>query len=201
MRAEDLPSEREKRWRSYVAEIATGNAQSLASLYDETSKVLYALALRIVGNAADADEVLLEVFEQTWRSAHTFDPSRSGVWHWLTLMTRSRAVDRLRASATKRKREHPVPVEDWVVSSHDSSQDEKSVFRQQQLLIREALRSLPRHQREALELAYFSELTHVEIAATLKVPLGTIKTRIRSGMDKLRTALSQHFRMAVGSAR
>jgi RNA polymerase sigma-70 factor (ECF subfamily) len=201
VRAEDLPSEREKRWRGYVTEIAAGNTQSLASLYDEASKVLYALALRILGNSADADEVLLEVFEQTWRSAHTFDPSRSGVWHWLTLLTRSRAVDRLRASASKRKREHPVPVEDWVVSSQDPSPDETSVFRQEQLLIREALRKLPQHQREALELAFFSELTHVEIAETLKVPLGTIKTRIRTGMDKLRTALGHHFRMAVGSAR
>lgn len=194
-------SEREKRWHAYLLAVAEGNAQALASLYDEASGVLYGFALRILGNAADAEEVLLEVFEQVWRTARSFDPARSSVWRWLTLLTRSRAVDRLRASANKRKREEPPPTDGWEISSPGPSPVETSMFRQQQLRIRESLKALPREQRQALELAYFSELTHVEIAATLRVPLGTIKTRIRMGMEKLRMALGESSRAAAGSAR
>ena len=198
MAAEDSHSEREKRWHVYLAGVAGGSAESLAALYDEASSALYGLALRILGNAADAEEVLLEVFEQIWRSAAKFDPERSGAWRWLTVLTRSRAVDRLRARASKQKREDPRRFDDWDLSSPEPSPDEASMFRQQQAHIRQSLNALPREQREALELAYFSGLTHVEIATTLRVPLGTIKTRIRMGMDKLRIALGKSSGRAVG---
>ncbi|HEX4772848.1 MAG TPA: sigma-70 family RNA polymerase sigma factor [Bryobacteraceae bacterium] len=193
----DLPPERQERWRRYLSDIATGDPQALASLYDEAGKSLYSLALRILRNAADAEEVLLEVFDQVWRNAHTFDPARGSVWRWLTLLTRSRALDRLRSSGSKQTRERTGVFEDWEISSHDPPPDETSMFRQQQLLIRKALYDLPPEQRTALELAYFSELTHVEIATTLQVPLGTIKTRIRMGMDKLRVALGHGSSRAV----
>jgi len=198
--AEDFQSEREKRWHVYLAGVAGGRAESLAALYDEASSALYGLALRILGNAADAEEVLLEVFEQIWRSAAKFDPERSSASRWLTVLTRSRAVDRLRARASKQKREEPRRFDDWELSSPDPSPDEASMFRQQQAHIRQSLNALPREQREALELAYFSGLTHVEIAATLRVPLGTIKTRIRMGMDKLRITLGKSSGRAVGQA-
>jgi RNA polymerase sigma-70 factor, ECF subfamily len=148
--------------------------------------------------AADAEEILLEVFDQMWRNAHAYDPARGSVWRWLTLLTRSRALDRLRSSERKQTRERTVVFEDWEISSHDPSPDETSMFRQQQVMIRKALHELPPEQRTAVELAYFSELTHVEIATTLQVPLGTIKTRIRMGMDKLRIALRQGSSLAVG---
>ena len=201
MTAEDALSEREKRWHAYLEGVAGGNGESLASLYDEASAMLYGLALRILGNAADAEDVLLEVFEQIWRSARSFDPARSGAWRWLTVLTHSRAVDRLRARASKEKREEPRRFDDWEISSREPSPDEASMFRQQQLRIRQSLNALPREQKEALELAYFSGLTHVEIAATLRVPLGTIKTRIRMGMDKLRIALGTGSASVVGQAR
>lgn len=197
-RPADLPPEREERWRRYVTDIAAGNPQALAALYDEAGKSVYSLALRILRNAADAEEILLEVFDQMWRNAHTYDPGRGSVWRWLTLLTRSRALDRLRSSESKQTRERAVVFEDWEISSQDPSPDETSMFRQQQVLIRKALYDLPPDQRKALELAYFSELTHVEIATTLQVPLGTIKTRIRMGMDKLRVALGQGSSLAVG---
>jgi len=138
----------------------------------------------------------LEVFEQVWRRARTFDPARSGAWRWLTVLARSRSIDRLRASASKRRLEERGFF-DGI--SRDPSPDEASICRQQQLRIRESLNRLPREQREALELAYFSGLTHVEIAAALGAPLGTIKTRIRMGMDKLRVALGKNSRAAAGS--
>jgi len=184
----DRLPEREKRWRDYLQDIRQGNSQALSRLYDEASSALYGLALRILGNAEDADEVLLDVFEQVWRKAGSFDAARGSVWRWLTLLTRSRALDRLRADASRREREQPGIEGEWELTSGAPLPDESSIFSQQRALIRRALSSLPHEQRRAIELAAFSELTHVEIAATLGVPLGTIKTRIRMGMEKLRNA-------------
>ena len=196
--AADSLAEREKRWHVYLEGVAVGNAEALAALYDEAGTVLYSLTLRILGNTADAEEVLLEVFEQVWRSARHFDPARSGAWRWLTMLARSRSIDRLRASATKRKIEASRSF-DGV--SQDLWPDEASMVRQQQMRIRASLHALPQEQREALELAYFSGLTHVEIAAAPGAPLGTIKTRIRMGMDKLRVAMGENSRAAAGSTR
>jgi RNA polymerase sigma-70 factor (ECF subfamily) len=182
-------SDREQLWSTYVGEICAGNAQSLAQLYDETSAPLYSLALRVVGNEADAEEVLLEVYEQVWRRASTFDRERGGVWRWMTVMTRSRALDRLRAGATRRHREQPVEEGSWEPTGTERPPDEARILEQEQALVRQALLSLPPEQRQAVELAYYSELTHTEIADKLGVPLGTIKTRIRTGMKKLRLAL------------
>jgi len=197
-RPADLLPDREERWRRYLTDIASGNPQALSALYDEAGKGLFSLALRILRNTADAEEILLDVFDQMWRNAHTYDPARGSVWRWVTVLTRSRALDRLRSSESKQTRERTVVFEDWEIRSQDPSPDETSMFRQQQVLIRKALYNLPPEQRKALELAYFSELTHVEIASTLQVPLGTIKTRIRMGMDKLRVALGQGSSLAVG---
>jgi RNA polymerase sigma-70 factor, ECF subfamily len=187
----DHAAEREQRWREYLAGIAGGKSEPLARLYDETAAMLYGLALQILGNPADADEVVVDVFEQIWRTAKTFDPARGSVWRWLTVLTRSRAVDRLRVTKLKQQREQPGALGDETLLSEEPSPHEASILREQQLLIRQALSALPAEQRRCIELAYFSELTHVEIAAALRVPLGTIKTRIRVGMEKLRSALTQ----------
>jgi len=192
-------SDRETRWRAWVAEIGAGDAQALGSLYDETAAMLQGLALRIVVNPADAEEVLLDVFNQVWRRAKTFDPARGSVWRWLTVMTRSRGLDRLRAGAARREREQATLTDDWEVKSEEPLPDECSMFQQQQIRVRRAVAALPREQREALELAYFKGLTHSEIAEALSVPLGTIKTRIRMAMEKLRVALAEAERSAAGS--
>lgn len=191
--------EREQRWREYLAGIAAGKSEPLAHLYDETAALLYGLALQILGNPADADEVVVDVFEQIWRTAKSFDAARGSVWRWLTVLTRSRAVDRLRVTRIKQQREQAGVLDDDRLLSEEPSPHEASIFREQQLLIRQALGALPVEQRRCIELAYFSELTHVEIAAALRVPLGTIKTRIRVGMEKLRSALTQ-TPSALGSA-
>lgn len=195
----DRALDREERWQEYLAGIASGKAEALAELYDESAAMLYGLSLRVVGNPADADEVVVDVFEQIWRTAKNFDPGRGSVWRWLTMLTRSRAVDRLRVTKTKQRREQAGGVPDERLLSEEPSPHEASLLREQQLLIRQALSALPAEQRRCIELAYFSELTHVEIAAALRVPLGTIKTRIRVGMEKLRSALIQ-TQSALGSA-
>jgi RNA polymerase sigma-70 factor, ECF subfamily len=190
-------SERENCWREYLQEIEKGNADALGRLYDASASLLYPLALRVIGNTADAEEVLLDVFEQVWRTAGRFDPVRGGVGRWLVVLTRSRALDRLRSIASKRLHEHPILFEQAEMSSSEPLPEETSLLSQQQRLIRQALSTLPPEQRKALELAYFSGLTHNEIATTLGVPLGTIKTRIRMAMDKLRIALCP---LAAGSS-
>jgi len=177
-------------WSEYLGAVQKGNAEALAQLYDSTSKPLYSLALRILGNAADAEEVLLDVYQQIWRAANSFDPGRGGVWNWLVLLTRSRALDRLRNTASKRQHEvAALPEQQSAVASSAPVPEQASILAEQETTVRRAIRTLPAEQREALELAYFSGLTHNEIAARLGVPLGTIKTRIRSAMDKLRVAL------------
>jgi RNA polymerase sigma-70 factor (ECF subfamily) len=179
----------EESWSEYVWAIQKGNAEALSKLYDATSKPLYSLALHILRNRADAEEVLLDVYQQIWHAAKSFNPSRGGLWHWLILLTRSRALDRLRHTASKRQHEVPALPEHSPVASSALLPEQASMVAQEQMTVRQAVRSLPPEQREALELAYFSGLTHIEIASRLGVPLGTIKTRIRSGMDKLRGTL------------
>jgi RNA polymerase sigma-70 factor, ECF subfamily len=142
------------------------------------------------------NSLILDVFEQVWRTAKTFDSARGSVWRWLTLLVRSRAVDRLRTAASKRDRESLSIAEDWDLASHDPLPDTTTIFNQERTLIKSAVQRLPGDQRQAVELAFYSGLTHVEIASELGVPLGTIKTRIRAAMDKLRISLTQGGLMA-----
>jgi RNA polymerase sigma-70 factor (ECF subfamily) len=184
-------SDRERRWRGYLSQIAGGDSQSLNQLYEECAAALFGLALRTMKNEADAEEIILDVFEQVWRTASSFDAARGGVWHWLVMILRSRAVDRLRSAAAKRDRKNLAMREDWDLASQEPLPDHATIFDQERNLIHSALQRLPSEQRQAVELAYFSGLTHVEIASELGVPLGTIKSRIRGAMDKLRVFLLQ----------
>src|ERR1039457_1449422 len=95
-------TQNEERWRAYLDGIRSGNSESLARLYDETSGILYGLALRVLNDPADAEEVVLDVYQHVWKSTHTFDASRGSVWGWLTMMTRSRAIDKLRRGGVRR---------------------------------------------------------------------------------------------------
>jgi len=194
-------SEREQRWQTYLRDVARGDSQALARLYDECAAPLLGLALRIMKNDADAEEIILDVFEQVWRTARSFDPGRGSVWRWLVILVRSRAVDRLRTAASRRDRGRLSITDDLDLVSHDALPDRTTVFNQERTLIKNALQSLPYEQRQAVELAYFSGLTHAEIASSLGLPLGTVKTRIRAAMDKLRTFLTHGGLAAAESAR
>ena len=191
-------SEREARWRRYLHDIAKGDSEGLAKLYDESAGTLMGLALRMIRNQEDAEEILSDVYEQVWRSARTFDSSRGSAWRWLTLLVRSRTLDRLRTVSAKRDRDTLTIDNDWEISGYDPLPDEASIFRQEQAIISRAISLLPVDQKLALELAFFSGLTHVEIAGKLGVPLGTIKTRIRAAMDKLRISLTEGGLAAAG---
>jgi RNA polymerase sigma-70 factor, ECF subfamily len=178
----------EHRWQSYLAGIRGRDPESLTQLYDETSRILYSLAYRILNDTADAEEVILDVFHQVWNAGDRYDPSRGTVWGWLTVMTRNRAIDRLRQASLRRTRE--FPIEDRVDFASERPEPEtESIFAQERTLVRQAMATLALDQRQAIELAFFSGLTHSEVAETLGAPLGTIKTRIRVGIQKLRAAL------------
>ena len=180
--------EKELRWRLHLDRIRGGSSEALAQLYDETSSMLYGLALRILTDPPDAEEVVLDVYQQVWKSTHTFDPSRGTVWGWLSVLTRSRAIDRLRTRAPRRARELPIEA-GCETQDRAPVPEAESIFAEERKLVRQALDQLAAEQREAIELAFFRGLTHVEVAEAMGVPLGTIKTRIRIGMRKMREAL------------
>lgn len=172
--------------------LAAGDRRALEELYDELAPRVYGLARSILRDARDAEEVVSDTFVQAWRNAGSFDPARGSLGAWLISIARSRALDRRR---TDRRRERIGDREERRIASFTTSEDaenpsEAAVSRATVSgTVRPALADLPAEQRRAIELAYLGGLTHREIAETLEVPLGTVKTRIRSGMQTLRDRL------------
>ena len=171
-------------------------------LYDRHGPLLYALALRITGEPPDAEDVVIEAFAQAWRDADRFDGSRGTLSAWLVTIARSRALDAVRARgrrlrladrATEAVSETPPGMGDPLPDT-----DERAEGSERRTVVRAALANLSEVQREAIELAYFGGLSQSEIAERLKQPLGTIKTRVRLGMARLREALLPYHEPADG---
>ena len=159
----------------------SGDQSALAELYDRYSSIVYAVALRVLGDTGSAEDVLQDVFLQLWRNPGAFDAARGSLGPWLSVITRNRAIDSLR------KRRPETDIEDVIVSvapdlaaAADRSRAAEKV--------RGVLGAMPPPQRSVLEMAYFEGLTHSEIADKTGEPLGTIKTRIRAGLITLRKA-------------
>lgn len=181
----------EEVWAHWIGRIAQGDQAALASLYDATSQLVYGLVLRILGDAGTSEDVTLEVYLQVWRQAERFDPARGRVLSWLMTMARSRAIDRLRVTSQQLARSEPLDVLNEAKSSSPDP-EESAQLAQRRARVREALRTLGPEQRRAIELAFFGGLSQNEIALKLNEPLGTVKTRIRSGMLKLREVLQPY---------
>jgi RNA polymerase sigma-70 factor (ECF subfamily) len=177
-------------WTALLARMAAGEQAALAELYDATSHIVFALALRIVVERTLAEEVVLDVYTHAWRAAASYEPARGTPSAWLLTLARSRAIDALRA----RKRERATePLEAAEAMPADGpGPEELSVAEERRHHIGRALAHLNCDQRQAIELAYFSGLSHGEIADRLGAPLGTVKTRIRLGMLRLRELLQPH---------
>lgn len=174
--------------------LALGEERALSELYDRHSATAYSLARAIVRDVADAEEVVAEAFAQIWRSAASFDPLRGSVLAWITTIVRTRALDLIRA-----QRRRARVLDDAVLTGDEESivgvpssgdTPDRDVERAEaRELVRRSLGELPAPQRRVLELAYFGGMSQSEIAEFLKEPLGTVKTRMRAGLEKLRTAL------------
>jgi len=167
--------------------VARGDEQALAQLYDSYRVILFGLLVRILNSREEAEDVLQEVFLQVWRRARDFDETRGKPFTWLVTLARSRAIDRLR-SLGARDRVAQASVREAAEEVSDAARD---TFRsEQRALVTSALSQLPEEQKRPLVLAYFDGLTQSEIAAKLGAPLGTVKTRMRAGMIKLRELLT-----------
>ena len=179
---------RDAEWVTLIRRIALGEQDALAAFYDATSRLVYGLILRIVGDPATAEEVALDTFKQVWRTSGNYSIERGSPLAWLLTIARTRSLDRLRAGWQEQQRKQPLDVVSQVATS-SANPEEESALGERQRLVRGALAALSTEQREAIELAYYSGLSHSEIALKLGQPLGTVKTRIRLAMVKLRDLL------------
>ncbi len=190
-RAADVPPEGGVSDLTLLQRIREGDAAALDALYGRYSAPVNSLVWKVLQNTEEAEDVTLEVFWQIWRQADRYDPSRGAPPAWIFTVARSRAIDRLRAR--HRREARTVSFDDPAVKidplDEEAPPDQVASFRQTRDAVREALSTLPPAQREAVELAFFRGLTHVEVAAMLKQPLGTVKTRIRQGLIRLRKQL------------
>jgi len=170
---------------------AAGDSGGLAALYDRHGRAVYSLALRILGDEGDAEEVTQDVFSQAWRRASQYDDSRGTVAAWLLVMARTRASDRVRARRVRPEGrvqdDAGLTLQQLPSTNPDVASEMMAAERGQR--VRRALDELPFLQRVAIELAYFEGLSQREIAERLEQPLGTVKTRMRLGLMKLRDAL------------
>ncbi len=177
--------------------VAQGDEEALGRLYDRFGPVLYAVAYRVLNEKADAEEVVMEAFAQAWREAQRFDASRGSVAAWLTMMTRSRALDLARSQSRRSRitdtaaREEPATAPAMSTGFRNPGSAVEDSERRQ--AVASALAALSPPQRVAIELAYYDGLSQSEIAERLQEPLGTIKTRMRLGMQKLREALTPYY--------
>ena len=178
----------EKEWVELVASIAAGDPLALHALYERANRVVFTLIVRITANRETAEELTLDVFHDVWRRASSYDARNGTVLGWIMNQARSRAIDRVRFE--QRKKRVDPQADDPLAEVESLDCHDVLAFKQQSQALRGALMLITPGERQAIEAAFFSELTHAEVAARLNQPLGTIKTRIRSGLHKLRQALA-----------
>ena len=169
--------------------MARGDHEALAELYDRHSRLVYSLALRIIRDQGEAEDIVQEVFSQAWRQAGRYEARRGNVIAWLLNLTRSRAIDRLRGRQSRPEAASEsllaIDIPDLTLPVDEQLSLEGRASR-----VRAAMKELSVLQRVAIELAFYEGLTHVEIAERLELPLGTVKTRIRQGLLKLKDRLA-----------
>jgi RNA polymerase sigma-70 factor, ECF subfamily len=172
-----------------VRRVAQGDRDAFAALYDLYAKPLYSLALRILNDPKEAEDVLQDVFLRIWEKAGAFDEAGGKPFSWVVTMTRNKAIDRIRSRQRHSRLFEEASGSIEATSSEAAAPAPAGVEQDEAAQVRTALNALPKEQRQAIELAFFGGLTHSEIAAALREPLGTVKARIRRGMLQLRDCL------------
>ena len=167
--------------------VATGDREAFAQLYDRTAPRVFGLVKRLLRDHSQSEEVTQEVFLEIWQTAMRYDTSKGGAIAWMLTMTHRRAVDRVRASQASRNRDTRIGIRDFP-TDFDSVAENVEV-RIESERVKEAMMRLTELQRQAVQLAYFGGYSHSEVAAMLSVPIGTVKTRLRDGMIRLRDEL------------
>jgi RNA polymerase sigma-70 factor (ECF subfamily) len=172
-------------WVALVQSIAAGDQLALHALYERAHRPVFTLIMRITANRETAEELTIDVFHDVWRRAARYDAASGTVLGWIMNQARSRAIDRLRFESRKKRNGDAQPLAEMAADPRDVLE-----LREQSEALRVALAALTPDERQAIETTFFAGLTHAEAAARLSQPLGTIKTRIRSGLHKLRNALT-----------
>lgn len=194
----DHPHELDDRLADLLRLTAGGDDRALARLYDATHRLVYGLCLRILRDPDAADEAVMDVYMQVWRQAGQYDRGRGAPLAWLLTVARSRALDRRRARARNRALTDPLETA-MDLPAGGPSPDDAPVLAQQRDRVAAALAQLSPEQRDAIHAAFFSGLSHSEVADALGAPLGTVKTRIRTGMMRLREILQPTHESAQGA--
>jgi RNA polymerase sigma-70 factor (ECF subfamily) len=188
-----MESEQQGSDRELITRVAAGEEQAFSALYDRLSGPLFSLAYAMLHDASEAEDTLQEVSLQIWRRAATYDAGRSSVFSWTVMMTRAKAIDRLRSRGRRARTvagstdENPKLLRS--LASEEADAAHTSVKTDEASRVRAALRTLPDEQRQAIEMAFLSDMTHAEIAEEKGKPLGTVKARIRRGLLRLRDGL------------
>jgi RNA polymerase sigma-70 factor, ECF subfamily len=191
----ELPEQRARANAALLKRMAGGDRDALAELYDRLSRPLYATARHILNDAAEAQDVVHDVFLSLWENAASFDSGRGAAFSWAVTLTRNRAIDRLRTRANRaRLLGNSIPDDlGYESESGDLGGKDRAELGDRAVAVRTALAELPTEQQRALELAFFSGLTQKEIAEKLSEPIGTVKARIRRGLIKLRDSLANRL--------
>jgi RNA polymerase sigma-70 factor (ECF subfamily) len=187
-RSEEMESSGEQLSKeTLLARIATGDEAAFSALYDELAPRVLGLVRRLLVDHAQSEEVTQEIFLEIWQNAPRYEPSKGGATTWIFMMAHRRAVDRIRSSQSARDRDVRIGIRDYE-NDYDNIADtvETTVENER---VKKAMSQLTEFQRQAITLAYYGGYSHSEVAEKLQIPLGTVKTRLRDGMIRLRDAL------------
>lgn len=178
-----------------LSRVAKGEQQAFSQLYDLSSPLLYSLALRILDNPEESEQLLHDIYLDLWRKVSRYDVGRGTPIAWLITLTRTRALERLRVRGTRTLPHNGRPPDlshSMAMGEQDPTPFDAQADQELRQLVNTAIAGLPPAQQQTIELAYYDGLSHAEIAITLNEPLGTVKTRLRLGMSKLRESWSQY---------
>ncbi|HEX6981851.1 MAG TPA: sigma-70 family RNA polymerase sigma factor [Balneolaceae bacterium] len=179
--------------RQLMMRIKSRDPDALEELYDLYKRLLYGMVISIVKTREEAEDVLQEIFVKIWNKAGSFDENRGNVYSWIVTLARNKAIDRLRSKGYKTQQKASVSIHEPLFTLEGDKFDplETTIFSDRAELVKKALNEIPDSQKEVIEIAYYKGLTQSEIADQLNIPLGTVKTRTRQGMMKLKTILSE----------